>query len=180
MSKWVASPRAPQYVPQRLPNLLGQSLILAISGFGSYEHCETITSTHDYSRLPTPHHARQCPECGHGPRPSRHFRAATKPAAVLELLQRLHQVLRKTRHAQGGVRRDADAGEAGDVPESASGELGSSSRQGTSGDSFSPECHLSVFGVYLYSLSCARIDGFFFFKRPMSGPITWASEARSS
>lgn len=32
---------------------------------------------------------------------------------------------------------------------------------------------------YLYSLSCARVD-VFFIKRPMSGPITWVSEARSS
>ena len=68
------------------------------------------------------------------------FGLQQEPAATLELLQRVRQVLGETRHALGGFGRETDAGEAGDVPEAVDEELRSSARQYAGRDSFNSEC----------------------------------------
>src|SRR5712671_4405344 len=99
-------------------------LILGASGFGSHDYCETVASTDDDGGFSAPHDAGSRPECGHGPNPSGYFRAAAEPAAVLELLYRVREVLGKGRLAPGRIDGAPDVGEAGDVPKSANGEPG--------------------------------------------------------
>jgi hypothetical protein len=73
------------------------------SGFQSY--CNRKT-----------HHlrnARLCLSCGNGSNLSGHFWAAATSATVLELLQRVRQVLGESQHALRSIRRALDTREAG-------------------------------------------------------------------
>ena len=119
-------------------------LILADSGFGSDRHRKAALSTYDDGQFLAPHNAGPCAERGHAPHSNSHFRAATEPAAALELLQRVRQVLGETRDALGGFGWETDVGKAGGVPEAVDEELISSAGQRTGCDSFCSECYRCV------------------------------------